>query len=361
MARKPQIRYWQRKGGGYFTTRQGKQVELALGPDDFPDGPTYRRAMAAWLSLGEASAAPDQLLVRALFALYRSHLERNASNDFALRNFRAYTKSFEAMHGHLAASALLPKHVTSWLDSKATWNGTTRVTALSKLTLALNWGAKEGHLQANPLHGRLTLPEGKPRGAEAVMSDTLMDLLEANARTEGTRLFLRLLRLTGARPSEIANFAEKHVQFDRIVFPHSPPAGEWRHKTGRKTKRDRVIYLPEELVLPVHDRIRPRDKGPVMRSPRGKMFSPKNIWRVWNRVLARPAVVAHLEQHGIKRESVTPYSYRHTFISRWVASGRSIKVCADICGTSVAMIEKHYAHPDGDAIHDHYRQFLESM
>jgi hypothetical protein len=37
-----------------------------------------------------------------------------------------------------------------------------------------------------------------------------------------------------------------------------------------------------------------------------------------------------------------PYTMRHTFISVGLTNGVNIKWLADYCGTSVAMIEKHY-------------------
>jgi hypothetical protein len=45
-----------------------------------------------------------------------------------------------------------------------------------------------------------------------------------------------------------------------------------------------------------------------------------------------------------------PYTMRHTFISVGLSNGMNIKWLADYCGTSVAMIEKHYGkHVQNDA------------
>lgn len=37
------------------------------------------------------------------------------------------------------------------------------------------------------------------------------------------------------------------------------------------------------------------------------------------------------------------YTLRHTYISMALKNGMNIKVLADSCGTSIRMIEKHYA------------------
>lgn len=36
------------------------------------------------------------------------------------------------------------------------------------------------------------------------------------------------------------------------------------------------------------------------------------------------------------------YSLRHTYISRALEHGASVKLIADNCGTSIRMLEKHY-------------------
>jgi hypothetical protein len=52
MARKPSVRYWpSRKGDGSFCVFQGRQRELALGPDDAPTEPTYLAALAKFQDL----------------------------------------------------------------------------------------------------------------------------------------------------------------------------------------------------------------------------------------------------------------------------------------------------------------------
>src|SRR5947209_4326366 len=93
MARKAQIRYWQRKGGGYFTTIKGQQVELALGPDDGPNGPNYAKALKKWLSLIGLEDSPEDFTVSTLCNAYRTHLAKH-DDPRRLENFEGYCKSF---------------------------------------------------------------------------------------------------------------------------------------------------------------------------------------------------------------------------------------------------------------------------
>src|SRR5262245_25144917 len=72
MARRRNVRYWaSRKGGGFFTTIDGRQVELALGPNDEAcNGPTYQRAMQRWLDLECGHLSPDEMTFRGVYLAY---------------------------------------------------------------------------------------------------------------------------------------------------------------------------------------------------------------------------------------------------------------------------------------------------
>jgi len=65
-------------------------------------------------------------------------------------------------------------------------------------------------------------------------------------------------------------------------------------------------------------------------------------------------------QAALRASGIRPrkfYATRHTFISIALTRGVNLKWLADYCGTSVAMIEKHYGRflADGD---DHQLQLL---
>ena len=49
----------------------------------------------------------------------------------------------------------------------------------------------------------------------------------------------------------------------------------------------------------------------------------------------------------------TAYGFRHSYATDWLLNGGSIKVLADMLGTSVSMIERHYGHlmVDKDRMH----------
>ena len=61
------------------------------------------------------------------------------------------------------------------------------------------------------------------------------------------------------------------------------------------------------------------------------------------------------------RPKVTAYSFRHAYVTDWVVTknGNGLKMLAQLIGTSVAMIEKHYTHLLGK--HDVLRDALNSF
>ena len=53
------------------------------------------------------------------------------------------------------------------------------------------------------------------------------------------------------------------------------------------------------------------------------------------------------------------YNFRHTFISDYIDTTGDIWGCARLCGTSVAMIERRYGHPDDDLVHAKLRDYYQ--
>lgn len=83
----------------------------------------------------------------------------------------------------------------------------------------------------------------------------------------------------------------------------------------------------------------------LQRHPTGAVL--RNSWgKAWT------TTAAHHNFKRLRRVAggvkVIPYSYRHTFATRWLLAGGSIKVLADLLGTSVLMLERHYGHLDAD-------------
>jgi integrase len=356
MARKPQVRYWQRKGGGFFTTIDGTQHELALGPDDSKqEGPTYKKALQKYTDLICQREPADALTVQGLVALYRDaeHDDVSAANRKANLSRLA---SFVEQHGTERVADLVPIQVNTWLKGRTSWGRSTRRLMGTFLLSVINWGVRQGAINSNPLTGRLALPQAGKRGKEARLTPAFMDAIEGAIRHPATALYFALLRQTGCRPVELREATADRYSDGWIVHPWDTDGYRW--KNAKKTEKDRIIFIPDELVAQVDDLARKHPTGPLFRTPRGKAWTQTNLTKQWYRLLDAQAVADHMRDKGIKREDVTPYCYRHTFISDWMDAGRSAYECAELCGTSVKMIERVYGHSDARKIHQHYRDFL---
>src|SRR5215471_16116099 len=139
MARTPGINYWGRKGGGFFTTINGRQEELALGPNDRKDnGPIYRQAVRQYALLVCQTEPAHLLTTRGAVAIYSAREWANEEGRH-WRKHVALLDSFLDAHGDTRVADLLPKDVTLWLKVRSTWGPTTRQKAGRTLLAALNY------------------------------------------------------------------------------------------------------------------------------------------------------------------------------------------------------------------------------
>lgn len=360
--KKPSVRYWESRGG-YGSTIAGAQHVLARGPDDAPTGPTYLEALDRFrklLSL-EQDKGTDHYLVAALLNQYRAHLK--ATRKSAVPGvFEVMARGFAQEFGKFRVGDLRPHMVEAWLAKQDRWNDTSKAHAGMLILAAVSWARRKGFIAHDPLAGRVDLPNPVLRGREARMPDELMDLLiaEAHANLMRSREFgdlLWVLRTTGARPGELRHAEAHNYAQGRLVFRWNTTVG-YVHETARKTQRDRIIYLTPEVLGHVEGLVARNPSGPIFRTPRGAKWSLTSVSNKWGWLLKRPKVVAHCEKNRIPLAGLKVYNFRHTFITNWIERSGDIYTCAQICGTSVKMIEKRDGHPDVERVHEQYLTFM---
>jgi integrase len=146
--------------------------------------------------------------------------------------------------------------------------------------------------------------------------------------------FVYTLFFTGMRPSEALGLCWGDVDLRRgeISISKSRYLGA---ESGTKTEgSERVIKL-HATVVDVLKSIKPlhvTEDSPVFLNHNGEPVD-FHTWRakIWYRALRAKEIRVR-----------KPYTMRHTFISVGLTNGVKIKWLAEYCGTSVAMIEKHY-------------------
>jgi integrase len=332
------------------------------------NGPTYLEALDRFRKLValETDKGTDDYLVSALMNRYRAHLRATRKSGVP-GVFEVMVRGFTEEYGDKRVSELQPFMVEHWLSRQERCNATSKAHAGTLILAAVSWARKKGFIQNDLLAGRVDLSQPVLRGREASMSDELMDLLIGEARRNKMRSqewadFLWMLRLTGARPGELRhaeahNYEKGRDDRGRLVFRWNTTRGYF-HKTAAKTQRDRVIYLTPELQAFVEKMVAKHPTGALFRTPRGAKWSLTSVSNKWNWLLRRPMVVAYCHEHGIEPTSLKPYYFRHSFLSRWVEDGGDIYIVAQLCGTSVKMVEKRYGHPNIDKLNERYLQFM---
>lgn len=242
-----------------------------------------------------------------------------------------YLAPFLAVCGDITIDELKPHHVTDWLRSKSTWNATTRADGAAAVKQAIKWAADEGRIKASPIEN-LRVAKGSPRDHVITLEEYRTLLAEvwtgnyARRRSTAFRQVLIALRLSGCRPSEIV--AVNIRDFDGTTWTIK------EHKTKKKKRKPRMVYLSPCLQTLSRIAARGRESGPLFlaNADRGWKYSDLRLrfQRLRAKAYADPKCVL--------------YSFRHTWITNALLAGVDVATVAEMAGTSIQMIDRHYGH-----------------
>jgi integrase len=324
MARKPYFRAFD--GWWYAQVRVGtkrKQIKLVKGKEKEQEA---YRAFCRLLAdhEGEAPVA-EARTVAVICDLFLDYSQKHHKPDtYAV--YKHFLQDYCELHGRKMAAETKPFHVSNWLDSHATWKGC-RPNAISAIKRAFSWAAAEGLLDKNPVQGIKKPQSG--RRERIVAKEEQQEILGA-IKDEPFQQFVFAMQETGCRPSEVARVTAADVNFE---------AGLWvliQHKTSKKTRRPRVVYLTPAMVELTRKLAEKHPQGVLFRGPRGgKPFSRNGIRCRFRRLREK---LPHLA-------GVVAYSYRHTFATEALANGVGIAQVAELMGhTSTEMVSSVYGH-----------------
>jgi integrase len=141
--------------------------------------------------------------------------------------------------------------------------------------------------------------------------------------------FLRCLSLVPLRPGALASLTAGNVNLQLGVLTVG------KDKSGR----DRKIKLPESTAAVFAALTKDKlPSAPLLARADGRPWD-KDAWKAPIKTAAASA--------GLP-DSVTAYTLRHSTITDLVTNGLDLLTVAQLSGTSVAMIEKHYGHHRAD-------------
>ncbi|AUT03574.1 integrase [Nostoc sp. CENA543] len=167
---------------------------------------------------------------------------------------------------------------------------------------------------------------------------------------------IEFLFLTGCRPGEAFALEWRHINLDkgwiRFEDAYSSVSKEIKET---KTNVIRIFKFKKNSRLAMLiDRLNTANKNCsgtdlLFTKLNGKRVSLDTLAGVWDKKYSEGRVyngiVTTLVNEG-KLQYLKPYSTRHTFISIQANNGTDLALLADVCGTSVDKIMKHYLQPD---------------
>ena len=228
--------------------------------------------------------------------------------------------------GLLPATELRPFHISRWLDAHDGWK-TGRGCAIRAVKRPFCWAEGEGIMSPNPI--KKLAREPVPSRGRLLTREQRKEILMA-IKDEPFRLFVEAMQESGCRPSEVARVTAGDVNLD---------AGVWIlkvHKTAKKTKKVRTVYLSPRLLEITRQLVQKHPDGPLFRGPRqGKPFTKHGICSRFRRLRQK---LPHLKD-------AIAYAYRASFTTDALQNGVGVAQVAELLGhQSTEMVMRHYSH-----------------
>jgi integrase len=300
---------------GALAAHQQLLTSHPVGPPPTPPpaataGPTVAEVCTRFLAAAERRVARGKLAAKGLYD-YR----------LALTPFEARFSSRPAADLATEAGA---EEVEDWAAAQG-WSPSTQNTYLGVVLSAFKLAE---------LRTQIRRPPKESRGAGAVWTEDQFAAILADLRTPRRGRgagdladLLEALRLTGARPQELAPLTADGVGWATATVTLV------EHKTRRHTGRERVVYLTAAAIAVFERQRAKHPTGPLFPTQAGKPYSARAIVR---------RLLAASERLGFR---VFAYATRHTFATALLSAGEPDAIVAELLGhTSAAMVGRHYGH-----------------
>lgn len=324
-------RVWYREFDGcwYATFTEGagqRQLKLIKGPKDKAHKKLAEEQLLKELKSRKPSskkAAPDWLIVNGVLRGFLRH-SRKHHELCTYRWYKDILKNFNRLFGRLRVTQLRKRHVSRWLE-KSGYNPTSQNRAVGALKRAFNWAVEEEYIVENPI-AHVRKPKGLIR--DRILTADERMLILSSIKGQAFRDFVMAVTLTGCRPGEVARVDGDIVDLDRGIWNFQ------KHKTVKKTRRPRIVYLCPEAIQLTKRMLAQHSDGPIFRNSRGRPWT-RNAIRIRFRNLRKK----HPELKG-----VIAYTYRSSFATDALEAGVPDATVAQLLGhTNTNTLHKFYA------------------
>ncbi len=321
----------------------GKQIYQSLGGfSELPDHQRFdaaRQAGREWFEhLGKGGTAKVITVAQAC-ERYVDHLrdeKGDKSADDAKARFTRYVRPNKRLSG-TEITKLTPAHLDAWrkaLRATATMSGPRKGEKRSDAALnrdmtclraALNMAYREGLVTSDFAWRAKLIPVKNADRRREVYLDAEQRRKLVSCAIDDLANLLRGLSLVPLRPGALA--ALTVANYDK------------RLKTltvGKdKSGKDRKVSLPDATAAFFDQLAKDKLPGaPLLSRADGKAWN-KDAWKYPVKDAAKAANLP---------DTVTAYTMRHSVITDLIHSGLDTLTVAQLSGTSVLMIEKHYGH-----------------
>jgi integrase len=339
-------------GGKYTTDKLGR---AAIEKND--GGMDYDKAMKAAVKWFEnAEGMNTNYTVRECIDDYVSHIKLHNTPDAAKRTEQRLNKHIPADMMQLRVDKLTVDRLTKWRDSmvkhdddeakRKSKDSANRV--LNMFKAALN-GAYKREIVSNPRWNKVQSFEGVSKGKPLLLTAQQITALLA-ACNGGFHNLCKAAVLTGARYGELiaATVADFNAKNGTLTLRTRKGRGGVVRERDAMLSDDAVTFfqqitsnsLPTAYLLTKDD---------------GEPWGKSHQLRPWKAAIKATAK----NQHKADRVPAAAvfYDLRHYYISTAMMAHIPLKLIADNCGTSIAMIDKTY----GKATDEYMRDAFNSM
>lgn len=330
----------------WFANLDGERIPLVTGPKSATEQQAkelYNAEKQAREGLTQGDYAPVWTILNAYVNWLTTRKNPSPISQHTAYGVLSAVNTFCDMFGQLTVRELGNHHIDQWL-SQNQWSHSTCGVYLKVIRAGFVWASTTGGLitrspfRSYPRWQRESL--SVKNGRRLAITEAEHKALCGSCQERGLSSFanfLKYLWFTGARTSEVRLLRsdEWDPKISAYVIKASPE-NHGRFKLARYG-HDRLIYIPNHLAK-LNDQLldqADRTGGYLFVTRLGGPYSLQGINKNISRLVAELPTV---------RDNVIAYSYRHSFVTRWLVAGGDPYHLAELIGTSLEMIRKHYSH-----------------